>query len=146
MLAKKKAPPITNYLNFFKALRLCHEKYGFEFKFYQGGTPVWDDHGWAYQNCIWCSSSSMSLWNPIEVVHHVFYSPKPRLWCPASIAYKEIGLPQNKYEELVLAFQEARGHYIRLRVEMCEALGLKEVPVSRRPSYREVGNMDKRRR
>lgn len=146
MLSKKKPPPITTYKNFFKALRLCQDKYGFEFKFYAVGDTVWDDEGRATANCIWCRSQSMSIWNPIEVVHHVFYSATPRAWMPGSMAYKEIGLPQSKYEELVLAYNEARGHYVRLRAHMCDALGLEDIPVNERATYRVMDNMDKRRR
>lgn len=146
MLSKKKPPPLDTYKNFFKALRLCQDKYGFKFKFYEVGETVWDDDGYAVGNCIWCRSSSMSIWNPIEVVHHVFFSAAPRLWVPHQMAYKEIGLPQRKYEELVLAYREARGHHMRLRAQMCDALGLEDVPVNQRTTYRLMDNMDKRRR
>lgn len=146
MLAKKQPPPITTYQNFFKALRLCQDKYGLKFQFYSVGEAIWDDEGRAMPDTVRHRSGSFSLWNPVEVVHHVFYSPKPRLWVPGDLAYEAIGLSRKKYNELVLAYREARGHYVQLRDEMCDALGLEDIPIKERATYREMNNMHKRRR
>jgi len=146
VIAKKKPPPIRSYKNFFKALRLCHDKYGFEFEFHQTNAQIFDDNGYASTNAIWHRSQSSALWNPVEVVHYVFYATQKEVWMPASMAYQEIGLPHEKYTELVLAYREARGHYTHLRERLCDALGLEEVPVNERSSYRVVEDLDKRRR
>ena len=146
MLSKKKPPPITTYKNFFKALRLSQDKYGLEFDFVQTGAEAWDDEGFACADVLWHRSPSGSYWNPIQVVHHVFFSPEKKLWVPSENAAREIGLPPKKYQELMLVYREARGHIVSLRQRMCDAVGLEVVPINERDSYRVMEDMHKRRR
>lgn len=144
MLCKTKKPPITTYKDFFRACRALR-KYGFKFQFVSTVAKVRDDYGTAEANAIWYRSPSTSYWNPIEVIHYVFYATSTGVWTPATMARPEIGLPHDKFEELVAAYRESRGHLLSLRARMCKALDLEEIPIDQRPSYKRRKRKRRRR-
>jgi len=137
MLAKKKPKPITTYKDFFRACHTIRSKYGFQFHFHSTCAKVYDEHGRADANAIWWSATrGGSLWNPIEVINYVFYETSTGLWRMANMARPQVGLPLDKFDELVMAYRESEGHLTSLRERMCKALGLDEVPIHERPSYK----------
>lgn len=136
MLSNKQPGPIRTYKTFFKACRTL-QRYGFVFGFEPTVAKVYDDrNGRANAHCIWWRAPWGSYWNPIEVIHHVYYSTSSNVWTPAILARDVIGLPVAKYDELTLAYHEAEGHLLSLRERLCAALDLVEVPIHERPSYR----------
>lgn len=145
-MARKVYPPITTFKDFFKVLRIAHERREYEFEFKQTMFPIWDDNGWAYGNAVYYRAPDTSLWSPASVVDRAFYSPDDKTWSPESMSWQHMGMPKEKYLELVLVFHERTGFLMPLRERLCEAVGLEEVPICERSSYHVVENMDKRRR
>lgn len=142
----KTYPPITSFRAFMKALKCARERHGYEFMFCQTFHPIWDEEGWAYGNAIFHNSPESSFWTPMSVVDRAFYSPNNRTWSHEGMAWKNMGMPHEKYLELLLACHERSGHLVSLREQLCDAVGLVEIPIHERDSYHVVENMNQRRK
>lgn len=80
---------------------------------------------------------SMSLWDPVSVVHRALFLPtSTKIWLPSTMARLEIGLSSTKYEELCLAFNEAPRHLTKLRDRLLIALRLRETPHRKRHPFK----------
>jgi hypothetical protein len=79
---------------------------------------------------------SHGYFDPIEVIHHVFYSVSTRVWKLGTLTRKDVGLSVKKYNELQLAWREAPGHLLTLRARMVAAFDLVEVPINERQSFK----------
>lgn len=138
--------PINTYKRFFRYLHKARVERDVTFVALCSNLKIKNDKGKLVNaHSIWSphymSGGMTAYLSPFQVLHRTFFQRESvKEWLGSHSAAMAMGMPEEKFQELLDAQVEDRKHLLSLRRRFMKACGLSDVSNTKRPRYDHYGS------